>query len=107
MILSALFLSPWLALLRNRLQGARVRSNQFLFGLSDSGNIHLELVIRLLKYLSHGVTEIYFHPALPDIDDNSGNGGRGGEYETLVNPQLRQALLASDIQQITFSDLAK
>lgn len=99
-----LFLSPWLALLKNRLKGARLRSNQFIFGMNESGDMHLELVLRLLKHLPPGVTEIYFHPLIPDIGRR---GGDGGEYETLTSPLLRQSLLASGIQQIAFSDLGK
>ncbi len=106
-ILLRLFLSPWLALLRDRLNGARVHSNQFLFGLNDSGNMHLDLVLRFLEHLPRGVTEIYFHPAIPERDRGKGNEARGAEYETLTNPQLRQAILSPDIQQITFSDLGK
>jgi hopanoid biosynthesis associated protein HpnK len=104
-ILLWLFLSPWLALLKNQLKGARVCSNHFIFGLNDSGDMHLDLVLRFLRYLPEGVTEIYFHPAIPDIDRKGEDRGHGGEYETLTDPQLRQVLLASGIQHIAFSDL--
>ncbi len=69
--------------------------------------MHLNLVLRFLRYLPPGVTEIYFHPAIPEGDPSSGNGDPGREYETLTSPQLRQVLLSSGIQQITFSDLGK
>ncbi|HVP80739.1 MAG TPA: hopanoid biosynthesis-associated protein HpnK [Thermodesulfobacteriota bacterium] len=106
-LLLRLLLFPWLALLKNRLEGARIHSNQFLFGLNDSGNMHLDLVLRFFEYLPRGVTEIYFHPVLPHIDLEKEDSDCGKEYRALTNPQLRQILLASGIQQIAFSDLGK
>ncbi len=52
--LSWIFLGPWLALLRKQLGGAGVRSNHFVFGMNDSGNMTLDLVLRFLQYLPPG-----------------------------------------------------
>jgi hypothetical protein len=106
--MSRLFLSPWLALLKKRLSRAQVRSNHFIFGLSDSGNMNLELVLSFLRYLPSGVTEIYFHPAsrpCPEVERAMMNYRYQEEFAALTSPTLRQALLASDIQCIGFSDL--
>ncbi len=105
---SSLLLWPWLALLRNRLRRARVCSNHFVFGMHDSGNMSLDLVLRFLRYLPSGVTEIYFHPA---TGRGVESGGAVGNYHyqeelaALTSPILRQALLAPGIQRIGFSDL--
>jgi len=93
-ILLWLFLRPWLTLFKKRLERAQVRSNDFLFGLNDSGSMDLDLALRFLKHSPSGVTEIYFHP-----------GDDPNELEALINPATRQALLSSQIQVIHFSDL--
>jgi hopanoid biosynthesis associated protein HpnK len=107
-MLEGLFLSPWLILLRNRARRANVRSNNFIFGMNDSGHMHLNLILRFFKYLPQGVTEIYFHPraySCSEIDHRlEGNPGQD-EFEALTSPAIQQALLASGIQTIAFSDL--
>lgn len=107
-LLSHLFLLPWLALLRNQIRQAGVRSNHFLFGVNDSGNMNLNLVLRFLKYIPRGVTEIYFHPASyrsPELGRTMANYHFQEEFAALTSPVLRQALRVPDIQCIGFSDL--
>lgn len=106
--MSWLFLWPWLALLRRQLRHARVRSNQFIFGMNDSGDMNLDLVIGFLRNLPPGITEIYFHPASrhdPELDRAAANYRYQEEFATLTSPALRQALQTSGIQCISFSDL--
>ena len=107
-LVSWMFLWPWLAFLKSQISRARVRSNHFIFGMNDSGNINLDLVLRFLKNLPPGVTEIYFHPATrrcPELDRIMKGYSYQEEFEALTSPLLRQALLASDIQRVGFSDL--
>jgi len=89
-----LLLLPWIILLKKRLKLAKVHSNNFLFGLNDNGNIHLDLFLRFIRYLPRGVTEIYFHP-----------GENPKELEALTSLKTRQTLLALGIQTIAFGDL--
>jgi hopanoid biosynthesis associated protein HpnK len=107
-LLAWLCLFPWLTLLKARLREADLRWNNFIFGMNDSGHMHLDMVLRFLRYLPEGVTEIYFHPAVdprsknePIVKENQPQN----ELEVLTHPSLRQALLASDIERIVFSDL--
>jgi hopanoid biosynthesis associated protein HpnK len=107
-LLSLLFLWPWLILLKKQLQQARVRSNNFVFGMNDSGNMHLNLVLRFLQYLPSGVTEIYFHPAshsFPEIGQTMSNYQCEEEFATLTSSALGKVLRDSNIQRIVFSDL--
>ena len=104
-VLLWLFLWPWLALLRKRLKRARVRTNDFLFGLNDSGCMNASLAVRFLERAPLGVTEIYFHPEISDIHRTEEVRSRQREYEALVNPTLQQALRASGLRLIAFSDL--
>jgi hypothetical protein len=103
-----MFLWPWLAFLKNQISRARVRSNHFVFGMNDSGNINLDLMLQFLKNLPPGVTEIYFHPTTrrcPELDQIMRGYSSVEEFEALTSPLLPQALLAADIQRVGFSDL--
>ncbi len=104
-ILLWLFLWPWLTLCRQRLERAKVRSNDFLFGLNDSGRMDIDLILRFLQRSPSGVTEIYFHPQIPDICRTEEDRFRQREYEALINPRSRGALLASGLKLIAFGDL--
>ena len=101
-------LFPWLTLLRTRLKEADLCWNNFIFGMNDSGHMHLDLVLRFLRHLPEGVTEIYFHPG---VEHRSKNGLTlkedrfQDELEVLTHPSLRETLVASDIARIAFSDL--
>jgi hopanoid biosynthesis associated protein HpnK len=107
-LMAWLCLFPWLTVLKARLREADLRWNNFIFGMNDSGHMDLDLILRFLRYLPEGVTEIYFHPA---IDPRSKNeltlkkNRRQDNLEVLTHPTLRQSLLASDIERIVFSDL--
>ncbi len=105
---SRLFLWPWLALLKSRLNRAGLFSNRFIFGMNDSGGMNLDLVLRFLRHLPSGVSEIYFHPAsrpCVETDRIVRNYAYEEEFQALKSPALRQALLASDIQCTGFGDL--
>jgi chitin disaccharide deacetylase len=106
--LSGIFLRPWLAILKNRIRRAHLRSNQFLFGIHDTGNMRLERVLRMLRFLPQGVGEIYFHPAAhpsPDLARTMPNYRHQEELAALTSPKLRQALADLKIQPIGFADL--
>jgi hopanoid biosynthesis associated protein HpnK len=93
---TCLLLLPWVSLLKKRLKRAGVHSNDFVFGMNDSGRLDLDLMLRFLEVLPPGVAEIYFHP-----------GDSANELEALSHPALREALRASQIQAISFSDLVR
>jgi len=100
-----LVLSPWVSLLKRRLRHAGVRSNDFVFGMNDSGHMNVGLVLRILRQLPSGVTEIHFHPAAREAG-GCGEGNRPQEdLMALKSLEVREALLASDIPLIAFSDL--
>lgn len=82
---SAAFLAPWLTLMRVRLRARRVRVNDQVFGLSDTGRLDIRHLLDIITRLPPGVTEIYLHPAL-------GNE----ELAALIDPGVRAAVAASD-----------
>jgi len=103
-----MFLLPYTGLMRRRLRRAKLSSNDFVFGLHDSGAMHADLVLRILDRLPEGVTEIYFHPATrrcPEIDRTMPDYHHEDELRALTDDSIRQALLAARIERIAFSDL--
>jgi len=107
-IASWLFLLPWVGLLRRKIREAGVQSNDFVFGLGDTGSMGLQKVLRFLDCLPPGVTEMYFHPAVrscPELSRESGHSRHVLEFAALVDPTFRRALTAAKIRRISFCDL--
>ncbi len=107
-LFSSFFLRPWLGRLRAQLRRARVRSNQFLFGMNDSGKMETKLVLRFLQFLPAGVSEMYFHPAArfcPELDRVSRGYRSREEFAALTDPSIREFIRKSGIHCTSFSDL--
>jgi chitin disaccharide deacetylase len=107
-VASSIFLFPWINLLKCLLWRARIRYNDFFFGMADSGSMTLERVLRIISNLPNGVTELGFHPAsrrCVEIDRTMPNYRHEEELLALTSKSLRLATQASDIRIIAFSDL--
>jgi hopanoid biosynthesis associated protein HpnK len=57
-------LRAWTRVLRAQARRAGVRTNDHVLGLHDSGRMTPALVQSLVDALPHGLTELYFHPAV-------------------------------------------
>lgn len=102
------FLAPWMRLLRIRLRLAGIRSNDFVFGLYDSGHMTRQRVMDLLMHLPRGVTEMYFHPATrpcPELKRTMADYEHEQEFETLVCPDIKRAVASAGIHPWSFSKL--
>lgn len=88
---------PWAMLMRRRLRQARLRHNDFVFGLTQSGAMDEQTVLGILGRLPAGISEIYFHPAVA--------ASGGSELAALLSPRVRAALGQAGVQRISFSDL--
>jgi hopanoid biosynthesis associated protein HpnK len=109
-VAGALFLSPWIRLMRARLRQARVQFNDFVFGMADSGSMTAGLVRRYLGMLPDGVTEMYFHPATrrcPEIDRSMPNYGHEEEFKALTDKSVLETLESVGAQRIAFCDLER
>jgi hopanoid biosynthesis associated protein HpnK len=102
-----LLLRPWVQLLQWRMRRAGVLYNEYVFGLSTSGAMDEDTVLRIVDSLPPGVSEIYFHPAtaagaqpLPMPAQR-----HAAELHALTSPRVRDALAAAGIQSISFSEL--
>jgi chitin disaccharide deacetylase len=105
---SPIFLFPWMNRMKHLLRRARVRYNDFFFGMADSGSMTLDRVLRIISNLPDGVTELGFHPATRravEIDHTMPNYRHEEEFLALTNESLRLATQTGNIQRIAFSDL--
>ena len=104
---NSVFLSPWLALMRLRLRAAGITTNDYVFGMNDTGHMTAARVSAFLANLPRGTSELYVHPAThtwpqafpPDYDFE-------GEFAALVDPGVVRAARQSPIHATTFTELA-
>jgi predicted glycoside hydrolase/deacetylase ChbG (UPF0249 family) len=99
-------LSHWA---RPRLQRARLRHPDRMFGLHQTGHMSEEYLLSVLADLPPGVNEVYCHPAL--IDDEA-RRWRPADYESeqelaaLTSPRVRAAIDQAGIELITYHQIA-
>jgi chitin disaccharide deacetylase len=106
-LLNAAFLAPWLMLMRRRLRRAGIVSNDYIFGMHDTGHMTAERVYALLQHLPQGTSELYVHPAThvwpqafpPNYDF-------AGEFRALIDPAVCRAVRESSIRPVTFTQMA-
>jgi chitin disaccharide deacetylase len=105
----ALFLWPWLALMRARILRAGLVANDAMFGMSETGRMTLARVLRIIEELPDGLSEIYFHPATTawDEGDSLTKGyDRMGELAALTSVEVFAALRRGQVRRTTFSEVA-
>ena len=106
----AVLLSPLLASMRVRMRRAGVRFNDHLFGMRDSGRMEEALVLRQLRALPEGVSEMHFHAATrlsPVLERTMPGYRHQAELAALLSPAVRSAIAASGARPTAFSDLGE
>jgi chitin disaccharide deacetylase len=99
-------LAPFLAVLRSRLHGQGLRTNDRVFGLSWTGAMTEARVMALLERLPEGTSEIYCHPATTDAIPDAVPGYQyAAEFAALTSPRVKAAIAARGIELISFSAL--
>jgi hopanoid biosynthesis associated protein HpnK len=102
-------LSPWLALMRRRLEAAHIVHNDTVFGLSDSGSMDEARLLEILARLPPGVTEIYLHPAIESgaaIAPSMRGYRHADELAALTSPRVRAAVAATGAATGGFRNLS-
>jgi hopanoid biosynthesis associated protein HpnK len=104
---NGVLLLPWLSLMKTRLRRARIATNDFVFGMNDTGHMTRERVLSFLPHLPQGVSELYFHPAVsrsPRVDGMD-DYEFANEYQALIDDAVIRALETSDIRQTHYGQL--
>jgi chitin disaccharide deacetylase len=104
----ALFLSPFLRLMRARMRARGVAHNDHVFGFNDTGRMTQPRVLGFLGNLPDGATEMYFHAATqrwPGIPPDLASYRLEEEFAALISPEVADAVRASGAERIGFHNL--
>jgi hopanoid biosynthesis associated protein HpnK len=71
---NAVTIGPWAALMRSRLRRLGIKTNDYVFGLNDTGKLDEERVMQIVARLPDGVSELYCHPERAKRDSVEGSG---------------------------------
>ncbi len=107
---NAFFLWPWLTLMHWRLKRAGLKTNDFVFGMNDSGRMTSQRVLAFLAHLPRGICEMYFHPATepwPDIERAIAEYQFGEELRALTSPDVAAAVRRLGLVPVAFSDVVE
>lgn len=103
-----LWLRPWIARVRARLDRAGVAHNDYVVGISRSGAMDEAAWLAALADLPHGVGEIYCHPALAG-DRALSHGMRdyrhADELQALLSPRVAEAIRSQGLRVGGFADV--
>jgi chitin disaccharide deacetylase len=76
-----------------------------LFGLHQSGHLSEHYVLGVIARLPPGLTEFYFHPAMP-VEGSAPKLATHDDYALLINSRVRAAINARSIRLTNFAALA-
>ncbi len=103
-----LALAPWIALMRNRLQGQGFICNDRLAGMAQTGHMTEARVLALLETVGEGSTELYFHPATratAALEAEAPGYDRAGELAALTSPRVKARIESLGLTLSAFRDL--
>jgi hopanoid biosynthesis associated protein HpnK len=107
---NAVLLTPWIALMKRRLQHAQVLHNDRIFGVAASGAMDEAKLLAILARLPPGVTEIYLHPAAESgsvIAESMAPYRHADELAALLSPRVRAAIAGGDFGHGGYADLRR
>ena len=100
-------LRPWMALMRSRLRKNGIASNDYVFGMNDSGHVTSERVRAFLAAMPDGVCELYVHPATHTWPGAFPPGyDFAGELQAMVDPGVVQLVGTRGIRRTSYTELA-
>jgi hopanoid biosynthesis associated protein HpnK len=107
---NAVFLGPWLSLMKRRLRRARILHNDGIFGVAASGHMDEAKLLMILARLPPGVTEVYLHPAVqsgPAIALSMTEYRHADELAALLSPRVRAAVAIAGCGHGGYADLVR
>jgi len=81
---------------RPRLRRMKIRSAQRVFGLLQNARVNEEYILKLLRVLPPGDSELYSHPSLDEFRH---------EVEALISPRVKALVASEQIKLIRYQDL--
>jgi hypothetical protein len=94
--------------MRLRLRLADIATNDYVFGMNDTGHMTPQRVRAFLANLPRGVSELYVHPATETWPEAFPKDyDFAGEFAALIDPEVVRIVRESDIRPVTFTELAR
>jgi len=88
-----LWLRPWLALMRRRMNMAGMVYNDHVFGIRHSGGMDEATLLGILQRLPEGLSEIYLHPATHGgLVTSMTDYQHADELAALLSPRVRATI---------------
>ena len=81
---------------RARLRRMKIRHSQRVFGLLQNARVNEEYILKLLRVLPPGDSELYSHPSLDEFRH---------EVEALISPRVKALVASEQIKLIRYQDL--
>jgi hopanoid biosynthesis associated protein HpnK len=102
-----LWLRPWIAQVKARLERAGIAHNDYVVGIAASGRMDEAAWLAALADLPRGVGEIYCHPALAGaaLSDGMRDYRHADELQALLSPRVAAAIRALDTRVGGFADV--
>ncbi|MFM0059353.1 hopanoid biosynthesis-associated protein HpnK [Paraburkholderia phytofirmans] len=105
-----LWLRPWIAGVKARLDRAGIAHNDYVVGIANSGRMDEAAWLAALADLPHGVGEIYCHPAVAGeraLSDGMKMYRHEDELRALLSPKVAMAIRAAGVRVGGFGDVLK
>jgi hopanoid biosynthesis associated protein HpnK len=105
-----LWLRPWIAQVKARLDRAGIAHNDYVVGIANSGRMDEAAWLAALADLPHGVGEIYCHPAVAGeraLSDGMRTYRHEDELHALLSPKVARAIRAAGVRVGGFGDVLK
>ncbi|QDQ83572.1 hopanoid biosynthesis-associated protein HpnK [Paraburkholderia megapolitana] len=102
------WLRPWIALVRSRLDRAGVAHNDYVVGIAQTGRMDEAALLDALANLPRGVGEIYCHPAAPGdepLTPAMHAYRHADELDALLSPRVAAAIEAAGATCGGFADV--
>jgi hopanoid biosynthesis associated protein HpnK len=103
-----LLMRPMIAVHRRRLVRAGIATNDYVFGINDSGAMDRARILGFLANLPEGVSELYCHPATgawPQMEAAARHYRVADELAALTDQAVASALFELGIERTVFSAL--
>lgn len=107
--LGAVFLAPWLALMRARIAKHGMLHNDAFLGLDETGFLNTDAMMNLIDTLPDGTTELMCHPATgpwEGMDPMACGFHHDQEYAALIDASMRGAITKSGANLIAYRDIS-
>ena len=106
--IGVLFLKPWLALMKSRLQKHGIKHNDVLLGLDETGFLDTKALISLIEGLSEQTAELMCHPATgpwAGMDPMAKGFRHDLEFAALIDDATKAAIQKTGVNLIAFRDI--